>query len=184
MSEMELLTILRDNGWAISIDDAGDSYGIISLKSTLIRILPTVKKRPNHYRISLMPSVSTVDFSNVVDEILDERGEYCSIVVSNIVPEKVIKPSVEDISLLSDKAINWAKTQDIESMLRKYIELPTSSKGINPAKHLAALALSGDVDKLLFYKESFNANNRLDFVPYITVDMIERAFIIASRNNR
>ncbi len=50
-----------------------------------------------------------------------------------------------------------------------------------PLRHLAALAIAGDVERLNSYKNSFEKGDRLGFVPYITVDMIDRAILIAQK---
>ncbi|MFV9439627.1 DUF6990 domain-containing protein [Pseudomonas aeruginosa] len=52
-----------------------------------------------------------------------------------------------------------------------------------PLRHLAALAIAGDVSCLANSQFSFEQGDRLGFVPYITQDMIERALLIA-RNVR
>ena len=50
-----------------------------------------------------------------------------------------------------------------------------------PMRHLAALALAGDVAKLKSYQASFEAGDRLGFVPYITKDYIDRAVALAEK---
>ncbi|MHA6044579.1 DUF6990 domain-containing protein, partial [Pseudomonas aeruginosa] len=101
----------------------------------------------------------------------------------NDVPEKIVDFSLDDVVRLSQSAISWASAQDIEKGLAAYRALPTNSKGAMPLRHLAALAIAGDVSCLANYQFSFEQGDRLGFVPYITQDMIERALLIA-RNVR
>lgn len=179
MTEIELLSILKSEGWSVGKDEVGDSYCSIKMESLLLQVLPAIKKRTDHFRVSLNPSISSVDFSQAVDRIFGRKEGYAPIIVSNFAPEKIANPSVDDIVRLSQEAVAWGKSQDIGLGLQQYRELPTSSKGARPLRHLAALAIHGDVEKLSFYKESFANGDRLGFVPYITVDMVEEALAIA-----
>ena len=107
--------------------------------------------------------------------------DYSPVILSNELPEKLVSISVEDVLQLSDKAISWARSQNLEAGLATYRGLPTDSKGAMPLRHLAALAIAGDVERLEGYKHSFEKGDRLGFVPYITVDMIDRAILIAQK---
>jgi hypothetical protein len=50
-----------------------------------------------------------------------------------------------------------------------------------PLRHLAALAIAGDLQTLSRYQRSFAHGDRLNFVPYITADLIDRALSLAQR---
>ena len=75
--------------------------------------------------------------------------------------------------------MSWARSLNIESGLMVYRSLPTDSKGAMPLRHLAALAIAGDVERLDGYKKNFEMGDRLGFVPYITDGMIDRAVLKA-----
>lgn len=90
--------------------------------------------------------------------------------------------SCDDIIRLSDKAISWARSQNIDEGLRVYRALPTDVKGAMPIRHLAALAMAGDTGRLDDYKKSFEKGDRLGFVPYVTSDMIDRALMVAQKS--
>ncbi len=53
-----------------------------------------------------------------------------------------------------------------------------------PLRHLAALAIAGDVSCLANYQFSFEQGDRLGFVPYVTQNMIGRALLIANKGDR
>ena len=182
MIEKEALSILQNEGWLINKDDTGVNSCYIEVESLLVRIIPTIKKRPGYFRISFMPSVSLITFSQVVDRIFNKRSGYEPIIVSNLPAEKIVDISKEDIVLLSKNAINWAAKQEIEKALKEYRLLPTSCRGAMPLRHLAALALHADIKKLSFYKKSFLNADRLEFVPYISIEMIDEALSIATDN--
>lgn len=88
---------------------------------------------------------------------------------------------VEDVLRLSEKAIAWADAQSLEDGLVAYRNLPTNAKGAMPLRHLAALALAGDVARLVYYRKSFEQGGRLGFVPYITSEMLDRAIEVAKQ---
>lgn len=106
-------------------------------------------------------------------------GGHEPIIVSNAVPEKLIELSFDVIVRLSQCAISWASVQDIEKGLAIYRALPTHSKGALPLRHLAALAVAGDVERLAKYQFSFVQGDRLGFVSYVTQEMISRALSLA-----
>lgn len=84
-----------------------------------------------------------------------------------------------DIVSISNELLEWAKQQNVEEGLSIFCNYPTDAVGNMPLKHLGALAIAKDVNRLNYYLESFKAGNRLGFVPYITQDFIERALKIA-----
>lgn len=183
MTESEVVSILEEHGWRCESDDVGDRSCTLKIDEKVVRVFPTVGKRSDHLRVTFMPSVSSDEFSVAVSDIFGEAVKYEPIIVSNELPEKLPRFSVDDVLRMSQKAISWACSQDIESGLAAYRNLPTDAKGAMPLRHLAALAIAGDTGRLEEYKKSFDKGDRLGFVPYITNGMIERALLIAQKIN-
>jgi hypothetical protein len=175
----EILPVLEELGWLCRKDEAGDYFCLMDVDRAQVQVIPAIGKRSDYFRVSLMPSVSTKEFTAAAAFILGEAGDHEPVIVSNDVPEKIVNFSLNDIVRLSQNAISWAFAQDIEKGLADYRALPTDAKGAMPLRHLAALAVAGDVERLTTYKLSFEQGDRLGFVPYITQDMIERALLIA-----
>jgi len=175
----EMLPILEGLGWLCRKDEAGDYFCLMDVEGAQVQIIPAIGKRSDHFRVSFMPSVSTKRFTAAAAFILGEAEDHEPVIVSNDVPEKMVGFSLDDVVRLSQDAISWAEAQDMEKGLAAYRELPTDSKGAMPLRHLAALAVAGDVERLTSYKQSFEWGDRLGFVPYITQDMIDRALLIA-----
>jgi hypothetical protein len=148
-------------------------------KEVTVQIIPSVRERSDHFRVSLMPSVSTRGFSEAIAFVRGEGSGYSPLIVSNEPPEKLPKLSSDDVRIMSEKAMSWARSQNIESGLMVYRNLPTHGKGVLPLRHLAALAIAGDVERLVGYQKSFEMGDRLGFVPYITGGMIDRAVLKA-----
>lgn len=85
----------------------------------------------------------------------------------------------EDIATMSDQAIEWAINVDLEACLAELRAQPISA--IGPHRHLTALAVAGDVETLSHYHDRFAVGDRMDCVPYITIDYITRALELAEK---
>jgi hypothetical protein len=175
----EILPILKDSGWQCHKDEAGDYFCLIDIDERQAQIIPTIGKRIDHFRVSFMPSVSTKGFTAATAFILGEQCDHEPIIVSNDIPEKIANFSAVDVVRLSQAAITWAISQDVEKGLAAYRALPTDSKGALPLRHLSALAIAGNIKKLEEYKCSFEQGDRLGFVPYISLEMLERAILVS-----
>ena len=87
----------------------------------------------------------------------------------------------DDIIAMSNKILEWAASVDIEAGLAALRALPTDCLGAMPVRHLAALAVAGDVETLGRYRDNFAAGDRMDFVPYIDEGYIARALELAEK---
>ncbi|SEH64430.1 hypothetical protein SAMN05660691_00590 [Rheinheimera pacifica] len=175
MNEKELLETLIGEGWRVSSDEVGDQYCRKEKNGMLVQLLPYIKRRSNHYRLGLMPSLSTRQFSEAVSYICDTEVDFEPIVSSNLPATKLSYVSQGSVLDLLDSAEKWAESQCIEDGLRRYCELQTDCKGAYPLRHLAALAVAGEVSRLEDYASSFLQGNRLGFVNYIKKEFIDRA---------
>lgn len=179
MKEKEILPVLEGLGWRCSKDEVGDYVCFMDIGTARVQIIPAIGKRSDHFRVSFMPSISTKTFTAAVEFILGEAVGFEPIIVSNDVPAKIVNFSLDDVIKVSQAATSWAEAQDVEHGLMVYRQLPTDSKGARPLRHLAALAIAGDVGRLASYQRSFEQGDRLGFVPYITAEMVDRALLLA-----
>ena len=102
-----------------------------------------------------MLSISSVDFSSCVALITGVGIVYEPIFSLNESPAKLSGLLVGDVLRPSEKAIAWADTQSLEDGLVAYRNLPINAKGAMLLRHLAALAVAGDVARLVYYRKSF-----------------------------
>lgn len=182
MNESMTVELLNNNGWKIKKDEVGENFLEIQIGDRLINITPTITRLRDHYRISFIPTLSTVNFSEVVNKIDESTGTSPLACMPGDI-YKIRDISEETITIIANGVIDWAKSVDINGEITRHAQLPTNSRGAMPLRHLAALALLGDTEKLQMYRTSFKLGNRLDFVPYISIEMIERALEIAKANN-
>jgi hypothetical protein len=181
VNEKEAMPILETLGWRIGKDEVGDNFAVIVRSEVQLRVIPFIGKRADHFRVAFMASVSTKTFSSAAASIFGSKDDHEPIIVTNGVEEKVANFSANDVVRLSEGAISWGLSQDIQAGLAAYRELPTDAKGAMPLRHLAALAIAGDLQTLSGYQRSFAHGDRLNFVPYITADVIDRALSLAQR---
>lgn len=182
MEEKDIVSVLSEQGWVCSKDEVGDYFCITDVGGAQRQVIPSVGKHSDHFRVSLMSSISSKDFSEAVSFILGDGAGNAPIIVRDEVPEKLSGFSSDDVIRLSEKAMSWASSQSIDEGLTVYRKLSTDAKGAMPIRHLAALAIAGDTERLDECKKSFEKGDRLGFVPYITSDMLERALIIAQKS--
>lgn len=183
MTEEEAIYILEKHGWNCGADEVGDRFCTFNVDDKVVRIFPTIGKRSDHFRVTFMPSISSKQFSEVISFIYGEGVKHDPVIVSNELPEKLAEFSANDVLRLSEKAISWAHAQSLETGLTIYRNLPTDAKGAMPLRHLAALAIAGELNRLELYRKSFEQGDRLGFVPYITTEMLDRAIAIAQKHS-
>jgi hypothetical protein len=182
MKTKDVTKTLKTLGWTTGSDEVGDRFAHFQLPDRLIEVIYGVESHSNRQtqKLIAMASVSTNQFSEICMKICEKLDNYTHITgahpsLSFSVPEIF----EEHVRQMSDNAIAWAQDQDLERALAEYAALPTSAPGSGPVKHLAALVLRGDIAKLKSYQASFEAGDRLGFVPYITKDYIDRAVAAA-----
>ena len=183
MNESELIDILVCLGWCDGRDDVGEVFLTRDIGGVLVQILPHIAKRPDHYRFSLNPSVSTNDFSVAASYISGERFRFEPIIVGIDIPKKIHEISTRFVQESSDQVVSWVRNQNIDQGLEVLRNLPTDSKGAFPLRHLAALGVAGDVEKLRSYERCFREGDRCGFVPYITDKVIARALVVGDEHN-
>ncbi len=167
-------------GWDLSRDETGARFASFQLSDREVMAGYGVRQLLEQQVLWLSPFVATEAFSNACAGICADLRDSEPIVFAQDKP-RISVPQVLDqhVRQASEKAIAWAQEQDLDLALREHAALPTSSSGVLPVWHLAALVLIGDVERLKSYLKSFDAGDRLGFVPYITRDYIFRALQLA-----
>ena len=177
--------VLRTLGWSIHRDETGDKGATYALPDRIVRIVYGIRPLPQTAQFEAVFSLSTPAFSAACLTIDPEGSAYAPLVAASKGYRDRAPDIVEHhIRQASDAVLAWAEAQDLDQALRARADLPSSAPGAAPIWHLAALALRGDLDRLNRYQASFEAGDRLGFVPYITRDHIDRAVLLARRSER
>lgn len=181
MTEKDVVDVLNGCGWKCKKDEVGDFFCIKKIKEFQIQVIPSLKERVDHFRFSLMSSLSRADFVAAENAITGGKVEHVPVVVGNFPVRKIPVFSRQNILDEIDFVQSWALGQSVEEGLEMYRNLPTDAKGAYPLRHLAALALNRNVDVLRKYLYSFENGDRLGFVPYISEEMVRNALVWAQR---
>ncbi|WP_404977307.1 DUF6990 domain-containing protein, partial [Bartonella sp. AU18XJBT] len=75
--------------------------------------------------------------------------------------------------------LEWADRQNVNQIIYNYVAFPPDSELDLVARHLIALVLIGDIEKLKSYKESFRKGNPLGFVEEISKYRIDNLLTLA-----
>ena len=182
MNKRDILSTFRTLGWSIETDEVGDKFAIYRFEDRLVSIFTTLRQLPDSQTLSVLMSVQTEEFSSACATISgrDETGTPLDQPRNwpTIEAEQVLEIHIRQ---LAEEAIEWAKGRDLLQGLQRYAALPTDCIGALPLRHLAALALLGDQERLGAYQASFRAGDRLGFALYITDDYVDRAVALAVR---
>ena len=182
MNTREATKALRALGWSTKTDEVGDKGALFRLPDRIARILYGVRTFRDKQDFRAMLSVSTDSFSKAYAEIPGDRPGYGPLIAARKgIHIEVPEILEEHIRQASERSIAWAEAQDLEAGLLAHASLPTDAPGTGPVLHLSALAVTGDVARLKSYRASFEAGDRLGFVPYITGDYIDRAVALAEQ---
>ena len=180
MDKKDISEHLTSWGWQVKKDNVGDKSGNLSLPDREVRVDWTIRGsyRRKTQKIVLSPAISTIDFSKMACHIYGTKSYevWPMQVLLNGPSREEETINVDHLKAVSEEAIAWAKSQDLNVCLKKYANLPTDASGNAPLKHLTSLALLRDLGTLKHYQDSFENGDRLGFVPYIKKDFIYRAY--------
>jgi len=181
MKIKEATEILKSIGWQ-TYKEEGDRGAYFQLPDRTVDIGYEIKRFIDEQKFSVGLSLSTDAFSAICSRIRDEKNAYWQLIKAWNWPG-IYAPEIkeEHIHQASNAALDWAKQQDLQQGILERAALPTSSYGVRPIFHLAALVLLGDIEKLKSYQACFAADDRLDFNPHITKDHIDRAVELAEQ---
>lgn len=187
MNRFEINSFLVKIGWT-KYYSSPDNFQIIRVNDRIVR----ARAINNTFEVALDPVTVSNDVFDKFEHIISAsdvdyytgkitRRRYADGSVISMTQIRVRKQDygLEDIATMSNQAIEWAMNVDIESCLAELRAQPISA--IGPHRHLTSLAIAGDVETLCHYRDRFAAGDRMDCVPYITIDYITRALELAEK---
>ena len=116
---------------------------------------------------------TALTFSKIIAHLFNQKAGHEAIYGFEI--EYRIDTLKElNISDINNKIIDWWNQHKDYLKIKSFQNLPDDMGG-NQLKHLAALAFDGDFNTLMDQQEFFERGHRLNFVPMITKEVIDRA---------
>ncbi|WP_375705251.1 DUF6990 domain-containing protein [Bartonella sp. AA86SXKL] len=171
---------LKEMGWTVYRDKNYDRNTYFISKDRIINIMYSLQSDEEEPIVAFKASLSTLGFSTAHREIFYNMPQYIALkeaeevytVSSTELDEGKLKQISADI-------LEWADRQNVNQIIYDYAALPTNSELDLVARHLIALVLIGDVEKLKSYKENFRKGNPLGFVEEISKYRIDNLLTLA-----
>ncbi|WP_375654442.1 MULTISPECIES: DUF6990 domain-containing protein, partial [unclassified Bartonella] len=171
---------LKEMGWTVYRDKNYNRNAYFVSKDRIINIMYNLQSDEEEPIVAFKASLSTLSFSTAHREIFYNMPQYIALkeaeefytVSSTELAEGKLKQISADV-------LEWADRQNINQIIYDYAALPTNSELDLVARHLIALVLIGDVEKLKSYKENFRKGNSLGFVKGITKYTIDNSLTLA-----
>lgn len=157
----------RSDDAVLSLDD-GDSE---------LRAVVQIRQLPSEQKMGLSLSAGSKDMSRIIGAIVGERASH-EILLQTRLEKRSPEIGLKEIEDISKEAIIWWRSQDNLAAIRS-LTAPPPSTGLPQLMHLGALAYLGDFNTLIDYQQIFQKGKRLNFVPMIKSEMIDRAIDIA-----
>jgi hypothetical protein len=187
----KICILLANNGWKISHAEFEEIFITKNLSDRIIGAYLNIEKLgistftdkedgdEGLEILTLSPYLSTESMCVAETFITSETNEIVEFCIIDrptwVTSKESVKVEDQDVVALITQIVEWAKSVDLDDVLKRNLEIKPDSTGAAPLLHLAALAESGDVQTLDYYWASMNAGVNLGFVPYITIEYIERA---------
>jgi len=181
MKVAELRQIMAAAGWRHKRDEAGDTCSVFALSDRTVQVIAGIDHLADRQRLRSTLSLSTPVFSCVYMGIqgLPEGHAPLCVHRQGLSLEAPLLTAAE-VARFTDAALDWARSTDPAEALARHVALPTHAPGTGPMLHLAALAVTGAIDRLQTYQRAFAAGDRLGFVPYVTQDHIARSLALCA----
>ena len=184
MNTEEVFSILEGIGWTCKRDEVGDRFCVCQAGENFVQIIPSIKRRSDHFRVSFMPSVSIEEFSRVVSVVSGNKRYFVPVIIRSSPPDKLGFFTRDDVVRMASEIRAWGEGQDVSAGIASMAELSSSVKGDMALRHIAALAFLGDIERLSRYKQELSTGAACFSVSYINQDMIDRALEIAKEKIR
>lgn len=176
--ELRAVSVLKQLGWTTVPEMTGDAVVFRKSGDNELQAILQLRQLPNEKIMTLIISSGLSVYSEIVEKIAGREPRHMWLYQRNILKRKT-EFCDTDIEEASNEALAWWVEQDNLSAI-KALAAPPPDTGQPQLKHLAALAYLGDFNTLIDYQQIFRKGKRLNFVPMITPEMIDRAVDIAA----
>ncbi|WP_254474885.1 hypothetical protein [Bartonella sp. B1098] len=171
---------LKQMGWTVYRDKNYNRNAYFISKDRIINIMYSLQSDGEELIVAFKASFSTLGFSTAHREIFYNMPQYTALkeaeevytVSSTELDEGKLKQICTDILV-------WAERQNVNQIIYDYVAFPPDSELDLVARHLIALVLIGDIEKLKSYKENFRKGNPLGFVEEISKYRVDNLLSLA-----
>lgn len=174
---------LLDAGWKEVKTDVGRSFAKRDESECLVLNVHEME-RTDRIKAEMDWFVDFTEITKVVNRIFpNPLRDLQPLTASGFHPDQNFQFDVEngreftddDASECIRRVHSWRQSYSPQREIEKLAKSPVPDVGGGQLLHLAALAYLADYDTLLDYQKIFRQGQRLNFVPMITSEMIDRA---------
>jgi hypothetical protein len=182
VNQKDLVEAFAARGWRISYDETSQPSAELRLGDRVLVSLLT-KRSPNSpfYTAGWITTDALSIAYTVMLHPRKRRAESTPLVSSPYIEINRQVAFDEDIDGACAAWMDWARGVDLDAGIAALLDKDANRSGAMPARHLAALAVTGNVEVLETYRQAFAQGDRLGFVPYIMADHIIAALGFAER---
>lgn len=160
------------------------------LSDRFVSLLPQIVRLGDREVLQYSPSLYTKSLIDAYQFITDKKNQGPPLINFDFVRTppfdamSIEAPEIMEahIGQASEEAISWAIEQDIDKVLEDCAAWPPEFFGTIPVRHLAALSIQRDEQRLRYYQDRFAAGDNLGFWRKDFSDFIDRALIFAKRD--
>ncbi|UNF44463.1 hypothetical protein MNL07_02955 [Bartonella krasnovii] len=171
---------LKEIGWTVYRDKNYDRNAYFINKDRIINIMYSLQSDGEEPIVAFKASLSTLGFSTAHREIFYNMPQYTALKEA----EEVYTVSSTELDggklkQICADILEWAEQQNVNQIIYDYAAFPPDSELDLVARHLIALVLIGDIEKLKYYKENFRKGNPLGFVEEISKYRVDNLLTLA-----
>lgn len=176
--ETKALEIFKTLDWKAQRERVtGDAILSMDDGDNLVEAILQIRQLPSEQKMALILATGSKEMSRIIGSIAGKRASHDTLLQTRL-EKKAPEIGLKEIEAISKEAATWWRSQDNLTAI-KALTAPPPSTGLSQLMHLGALAYLGDFNSLLDYQDIFRRGQRLNFVPMITSEMIDRAVDIA-----
>lgn len=172
------ITIL---GGKIQSDKEREVFWLFRIGDFQLEIEPFQRITDKNITVGIDVSISHDKLSNIVTFILGEKFAARQTISWKQIKKNIALCDGLDIVFgeLIERELESTQKISIENLIDEFAHSCPDKPSMKQILHLAALAWKGDYITLAEYRNIFDRGKRLNFVPMITKEMIDRAMEIA-----
>lgn len=161
--------------------DRDDEFWEFVVGDYVVNLVPHLGHTFSGFHLALGCSISHRELSKLLNQILGTKAdEFRSVKWDNQTAEITsIKEAAAAFREMLDDEFEQIKKMNIDQLIEEFRLSCPDGQGMRQVCHLAALAWAGDFNTLTDYQKSLERGHRLNFVPMIKREMIDRAIEIA-----
>lgn len=167
----------RELGWQIAAEGKQDFVLFDKRDDLIFQVVLETRQLTDEQVMRASATASSEEFSRLGKLIMGIGADIRSLCIAQL--QHYAPTLSRDDAVQVDAALReWWKKQDIPAAIKAFAEAPGDS-AVSQGNHLTALAYLGDFTTLMDYQTMFRDGQRMNFLPMIKPEMIDRALDIA-----